>query len=144
MSTLTGANSTIFLGITGLFTTPQQLQGFDVDDVFSTTPVKSVEVKMGVDGTLSAGFVHMEKVQSFTLQGDSPSNDIFDTWAAIQESEGEAFVAFGIINLPAVSKSYAMIGGYLTSYMPIANVKKLLQPRLYEITWQNIQAAPLG
>ena len=58
--TITGSSAIVMLSIPGLFTQPQQLQGFDMDDVFDTDQIASVETKMGVDGRLSGGFVALE------------------------------------------------------------------------------------
>ena len=77
---ITSANAVLTLAIAQLFPVPQQLQGFGVDDVYDVPQIKSVEVMMGVDGVLSAGFVYVQIPQHITLQGDSASNLIFDTW----------------------------------------------------------------
>lgn len=55
MATLTSANAVLLIGINSLYTTPQQIQGFATDDAFVTEVVTPVEMKMGVDGVLSAG-----------------------------------------------------------------------------------------
>jgi hypothetical protein len=141
--TLTGANSVIMLSIAGLYPTPVQLQGFATDDVFDTDAVDSAETLMGVDGYLSAGWVATPKKQTYQLQADSPSNRIFDAWAAAQEGIGEVYVATGIIRLPAIGMSYAMTRGFLTSYKPTPAVKKIMQPRQYGITWQSVLPAPI-
>ena len=143
MATLTAANSVIFIAVTGLLTVPQQLQGFDVDDVVSTDPVSNAETRMGVDGKLSAGWVPMERKQTFSLQADSASNDLFDTWWSAEQAFREKFRAVGTIQLPSIGKTYAMINGVLGQYAPIPGVKKILQARQWVITWEDIQVAPL-
>jgi len=137
MATLTAANSVILLGVVGLFPVPQQLQGFATDDVFATDAVETVETMMGVDGGLSAGWVPT------ALQADSGSNGVFDAWYAAQEVARETFAAFGEITLPAIGKKYEMVRGFLTSYSPIPETKKVLQPRKYTLTWQRIVGTPL-
>jgi hypothetical protein len=143
MATLTGANSVITLGVVGIFNVPVQLHGFDVDDVLATAAVKSVETRMGVDGRLSGGWVATEKVQTYTLQADSESNFLFDEWVQTQEAQREAYPAFGNIILPAVGTTIALIRGFLTSYPPMPDVKKILQPRRFEITWERVLPARL-
>lgn len=143
MATLTAANSIITIGITGIFSAAQQLQGFETDDVFSTAAVVSAVTKMGVDGNLSAGWVPTEKKQTYTIQADSPSNLIFDTWATTQEAAQELFPAFGIIVLPGIGTKYAMTKGFMTSYIPVPEVKRIMQARKFEITWQSILPAPV-
>jgi hypothetical protein len=143
MATLTAANSVFLLTIIGLFNVPQQLQGFATDDMWDTDAVESAELLMGVDGVLSAGWIPTAKKQTITLQADSASNLLFDGWATAQESARELYVAGGVIRLPGVNTSYALLRGFLTSYRPLPPVKKILQPRQYGITWNSILPAPI-
>jgi len=46
---LTGANSIYTLAISSIFPSPQQLQGYAADDVFTSDPLESTETLMGVD-----------------------------------------------------------------------------------------------
>ncbi len=140
---LTGANSVILLGINGVFPVAQQLQGFAADDVFTSEMVKRVETLMGVDGILSGGFVNMEVKQTFSLQGDSPSQDLFDQWDAAQVAAQDVFTANGLITLFSVGSKWNMTKGFLTGYTPINDVKKLVQPRKFEITWQQLVRVPV-
>lgn len=140
---LTGANSIIALAIPGLFNTPQQLQGFAADDVFTTEMVRRIEVLMGVDGFLSGGFVNVEVKQSFSLQADSPSNDLFDQWDATQQQLGDPIIANGEETLLSINKSWSLTRGFLTGYTPVPEVKKIIQPRKFEITWNFVRPAPV-
>lgn len=135
---LTGATAVIQLSIAGLFPTPQQLQGFAADDVFDTDAIESAEVLMGVDGIMSAGFVFVPVPQTYTLQADSPSVFIFDQWWAAQQAAEDTFPASGVVYLTAIGAKYNMTNGVLTSWKPTPDVKKLLQPRKFRITWQRI------
>lgn len=139
---LSGANSIIMLGITGLYPTPQQLQGFAADNIFTAEMIKMVETLMGVDGILSGGFVNVEKKQTFELQGDSASNDIFDNWAAAQETLNDTYEANGVVTLTTLGKKWTMTTGFLTGYTYMPDVKKLIQPRKYEITWNKARVQP--
>ena len=139
MATITGANSTFTLAIAGLFPTPVQLKGYAADDAFATEALASAETMMGVDGILSGGFVYVEVKQTITLQADSPSTAMFDQWYAAQQQQQDVFVASGLITLPSTKLKYVMTTGFLTSYPPLPDVKKLLQPRRFGITWQSAQ-----
>lgn len=143
MATLTAANSVITLSIAGVFPAPQQLQGFDVDDVFSTEAVAPAETKMGVDGILSGGWVPTEKKVTYTLQADSASNEVFDAWNDFQQQTQEAAIAQGNVFLPGLNRIYTKTRGFLTGYTAIADVKKLVQPRKFIITWQSITRIPV-
>jgi hypothetical protein len=143
MATLTAANSVITLTIAGVFPNPQQLQGFDVDDIFSAESVSPAETKMGVDGILSGGWVATEKKLTYTLQADSPSNEVFDAWNDFQQQQQEVAIAQGSVSLVAINRIFTKTRGFLTGFVPIADAKKLLQPRKFTITWQSITRIPV-
>jgi len=136
--TLTAANSVLLISISGLFDVPQQIQGFAVEDVFDIDAIDSAETAMGVDGKLSAGWVPMPIKQSVTIQADSDSVTIFENWYSSQQAARELYFATGSIYLPAVKRKYALTKGVLQNYNPIANAKKILQPRKFMITWESI------
>lgn len=153
MGTITGANAVFTLSIAPpalaaqvsatLFAAPVQLQGFAADDAFATEPVASVETLMGVDGFLSAGFVYVPVRQNISLQADSASNDLFDLWWNSMQTTRDVYLAQGIIILTTIQKKYTLTNGSLTTYHPLADVKKLLQPRRYGITWERSSPAPV-
>lgn len=143
MKSLTSANAVLMLSITGLFPIPQQLQGFATDDVTDLADIAPAEGQMGVDGKLSAGFVHVPIVQGIMLQADSDSNDLFDAWFAAQNAAGEVYFANGILRLASVQRSFVLTKGFLSSYKPAPDAKKVLQPRKYSITWEKMVGAPL-
>jgi hypothetical protein len=143
MATLTAANVSITLTQTTLFPgAPQQLQGFGVDDVFDVDQIRLVETLMGVDGVLSAGFVFTAVAQRITLQADSASNAFFDTIGTQQYGAIDAYPINGEARLPGLQTRYVMTNGYLTGWKPAPDVKKIVQPRHYEITWAKIIPQP--
>lgn len=143
MSSITAANAVIILTVNTVFPVGQQLAGWAAEDIFDTEALDNAETMMGVDGILSAGFVFVPVKQNFALQADSPSNLIFDAWYTAQKTASELYSAQAVIHLPAVNRSYVMNNGYLTSYKPTPDAKKVLQPRKYQITWESIIPAPM-
>lgn len=142
MGTITATNAVITLTQPIIFPTPVQLKGFGPDDVYGIDSIKSVETVMGVDGVLSGGFVYTEVKQNITIQADSPSGSFFDVlWAQMQAAQ-DTYPLNGIILLPSISTKYIMTQGFLTGYVPAPGAKKTLQPRVFEITWARISAAP--
>lgn len=141
-STLTAANSVITLSIAGLFSAPQQLQGFSADNIFEIGDQTVTEVLMGVDGRLSGGFVFNAIEQTFDLQADSPSNSIFETWAAQQARNRDTYVATGVVTLKSVGTKYSLTRGFLGTLPPLPSAAKILQPRKYLIHWESVQAVP--
>jgi hypothetical protein len=143
MATLTAANAIYLLGAIGIYSTAQQLQGFEVDDAFATDAVVNAQTKMGVDGILSAGWVPMEVKQVITLQADSPSNIIFDTIYTTEQAAQEKSVLFCTIQIPGLGTKYAGLKGFMTSYIPVPDVKRIVQARKFGITWQSLLPAPI-
>jgi hypothetical protein len=140
---ITSADAVYMLGIPGVFNSPQQLQGFSTEDIFDTEAVDAAQLMMGVDGFLSGGFIFVEFKQTVSLQGDSDSNALFDTWYAAQVAAKQLFPANGTIQLPAIGRSAALTRGFLTSYTPLPDAKKVLQPRKFGITWNKIEPAAI-
>lgn len=138
MADLTGANCIYMLAVTGLYPVPQQLQGFAVDDVFSTDDITASETLMGVDGRLSGGFINVEVPQAITLQADSPSVPLFDQWYLNQKYNKKVFIANGIVILPGLGSKWTMTKGFLKGYPPIPKVGKLAGPRKFGITWESV------
>lgn len=138
MATLTSANATIFLAVAGVFPSPQQLQGFAADDVFSSESLNSAELSMGVDGRLSAGFVFVPAEWSISLQADSESNFIFDQWYNAQRVARELFPASGLVLLQTLNTKWTLTRGFLTGYVPIPDTKKKIEARTFKMTFESI------
>jgi hypothetical protein len=139
---LTAANAIFQLSIPAVFQSPQQLQGFSADDIFDTDSQEAIQAIMGVDGFLSAGFTYVETKQSITLQADSASGAIFDAWRDAEKAALNAFPASATIILPAISRKWTMVRGFLTGYKPIPGAGKVLKPRTFGITWNSNGGAP--
>lgn len=143
MRDITNANSVLMLGISGLYDTPQQLQGYSADDVFEATAVDSAETQMGVDGKMSAGFVFVPIEWSVTLMADSDSNDIFDQWYEAKKAAKAPYFSNATVLLPSINRKWAMSNGVLVSYTPMPPGKKVLMPRKFGIRWESISPAPV-
>lgn len=144
MATLTSANAAIFLQIAGLFPTPQQLQGFAVDDIFSVEKLNSAEVQMGVDGRFSAGFVFVPVKWNISLMADSESNFLFDQWYTAQQTGRELLPCSGIVLLETLNTKWTLTRGFLTGYPVMPDAKKILESRNFELTFQSITPSPAG
>lgn len=140
---ITSANAVLMLGVTGLFPTPQQIQGFAADDIYDTETLEVGETMMGVDGFLSGGFVYNPVVQGISLMADSSSAAFFDAWVAAERVIRDKYPAFGTIFLQGTGKKYAMTRGFLTSAPVLPDAKKVLQPRKFTIRWERVLPAPV-
>lgn len=138
MPSITSANAVLVISVANLFPTPVQLQQFAADDIYTIDPLPAAEVVMGVDGRLSAGFVYAPVVQGISLQADSASNVLFDTWWAAERQARDKFFATGTITLTSIGRKYAMTQGALTTYPAIPDGARVLRPRKFHITWESI------
>jgi hypothetical protein len=141
-NSITSANALLFLSVTNLFTTPQQIQQFSADDIYDMPSIRSSEVSMGIDGTLSGGFVFVAIPQTLMLQANSPSNSFFEQWWLAQQVAEDVYIAGGSITLNSLGEKWTMTRGFLTGYTPAPRAGRILQPRRYEISWNKVVPAP--
>lgn len=141
--TITSANSKFSLIIPGLFDAPQLLQGYATDDAFTADDVDTAQVEVGVDGLMSAGYTPFITPMSVTFQANSISIDLFEQWLEAEKVIREKLPANGSILVRSVGKQYTLTTGVLTKVPQIVKAKKVLGPRTFGITWQNITPSPV-
>jgi hypothetical protein len=130
------------LGVTGVYDTPVQIQGFAADNVFDADPPEIAETHMGIDGRLSAGFIHKEVSMKIHLEADSESTDFFDQWYTASKTNQDVYFAFGNITLVATGKTYNMTRGVLKGPHVIPSAGKTLKAQEYAIVWESVEVAP--
>lgn len=140
--TITAANSSFVLGVATVFPVAQIIQGYATDDAFTTEASDNAEVRIGVDGRISAGWVPYLTPMVIHLQADSPSADIFDAWIAAEDAARDKFAAIATIILPGPGKKYALTKGFLRRLVKIPSARKVLEPRDFTIEWGNIFVSP--
>jgi hypothetical protein len=143
MKTLTTANSVFALAINSLYPVAQILQGYAADDAFSADDIAPAEILMGVDGHMSAGYTPVPVPMNIMLQADSDSNQLFDDWFNAMQNARDVYFATGIVTLQGTNEKWALTRGILTSYKPMPDAKKLLQPRKFVITWESATKSPV-
>ena len=134
---ITSANSVYMLSVATIFASPVILQGYAADDAFTTASQRVAEVQLGVDGTAASGFVYALVEQEISFLANSPSTALFDQWYQAQLQAKDVYIASGSIRLPGLGQKWTMTNGTLTSFMPIPDAKRVLQPRKFGITWQS-------
>ncbi len=145
MASITSANAIITLTIPGLFSIPQQLQGFSADNIYDMATQEIVQTMMGVDGKLSGGFVFNPIEQTFDLMADSASKSRFSKHGPQRSAKPRTFILRnGETTLISVNKSYICNNGFLLSLPPAPSAGRVLQPRKYVIRWESIQAVRLN
>jgi hypothetical protein len=141
-SSITSANAVFLLSVTGLFSSPQRLQGWSVDEAFSSEQVENKEVKLGVDALMSVGWVPVLIKVPLSFMADSPSLDIFDLWFNTENQNQETLYANGTLVSEALQKSWTLSNGVLSKYTPIPEAKKTFDAQRMELTFQSSVAAP--
>lgn len=143
MATLTTANSVLTLKVPNLFDIPVLIQGYATDDAFATEEVESAQNEMGVDGNLSSGYTPYPVPLTIHLQANSASNNIFDAWIAAEASAREKYAADATILIQGTGGLYTFSTGYLTKFVRMPEAKKILQPRQFQIYFQDCSLAPV-
>ena len=143
MATLTAANSVIMLIIPGLYPVPQQIEGFAADDVMTMESYQPVETLMGVDGHLSGGWVPVPKPMTISIQAQyQPSRSPSRPGTRRSRRSREVYTADALITFPRSTSSTPARG--LPDRLPAgADVRRILQPRRFQITWESILSAPI-
>ncbi len=142
MATLTVANSSINLSFEGLFdATP--LQGYTADNIFDVADLSNAEVVMGIDGKLSYAWKPAPVVQTFSLQANSPSCQMFDTAYDTEQTNKEKLRVQAVIAMPGQGLNYTMANGVVTTWNVMPSAHAMAQPRKFTITWESRSASPL-
>lgn len=141
--TITAANAVFTLAVPNLFDVPVNLQGFSADDIFSTDVMASAETSMGVDGRLSAGYVHVPVTQGVSLQADSDSNDFFEQWWQAMQLNQDVYFSEGVVVLLSVNRTWTLTKGVLTGFPPMPDAGRTLRARRFGLTWEKVSPAPI-
>lgn len=153
MSTITSANSSLIITprlagvlsglLPALVGAGFPIQGYASDDAFTFEQTDSAEVRKGVDGIMSAGWLPRLTKQPITLQADSPSIKFFETLIGASDTQREIIFLDGILTLQSIGTTYALVKGVLSRITAVPPAKKVLEPVSYEITWDLVQPAPV-
>lgn len=132
---ITSASAVFLIVIPGVYPTPTQLQEFAVDEAFDIEEVEAAVVQTGVDGIGVAGWVPRTYKMPIVLLASSTSKQVFADWIDAQDVNNEVIYASATITIPATKTRFSCAQGSLTRFSRMPNVRRVLQPRRYEITW---------
>ena len=135
--TITAANSTFYLTVTGLYDSPVKIEGYSTDAMVGAEAISPVVAEMGVDGHLSFGWTPTPTAVTVTLAADSPSRQTMDDWVTYQDAKGEVMVCSAEFSLPGIGRKYIGTRGAITSAPPMPGANKTLQPTAYTITFES-------
>ena len=144
IGSITAANVVFTLSVATLYTTPQSIQQFDVDDAVDSETVENAEVIKGVDGFMSAGWKPTLPKLNVTLMANSPSNAIFDNWFQQEQTNRTKYLAQGVISLPGIGTQFTLLNAYLMTYMHMPPVKGTLKARKHVLILDDIPYTPIA
>lgn len=138
MSTLTAANCAFALAITNLYTTPQTLTGFNLDDSFSSNAIETKESQMDLRGGGHFGYKPAFVDLSMLILPDTPDMIIFQTWVNAEAALKDVLTCNGSIQIPSIGMKYTITNGALWSHKLLPDVKKILQPMPFVIRCESV------
>ena len=140
---ITSANTTFTITIAGLFSAPQQIQQYKVEDAFDSEAVNNGEIVKGVDNFIAAGWLPTLPKLNVSLMANSPSNDIFDQWFQEEQQQMNKLIGQGIITVPGISTQYTLINAYLSDFMHVPGAKKTMEGRKFSLILDDISYSPI-
>lgn len=138
MATITSANSVFSIAIDPIYPSAVTLQGYGVDDAFSSESIEKTLMQIGVDGQPALAYVYRTTNITVNLQSNSPSIEIFNRWANTMDSIREALPCNAVIELPALGKRYVLSIGALTGYTPVPTTTEYINDISFTITFSKI------
>ncbi|MGO4743975.1 phage tail fiber protein [Serratia quinivorans] len=141
-NTITSADSTYALSVTNLYPTAQVLQGYAADAMFAVSDTDYAVTVRGADGKLSAGFVFGQYIQTITIMPDSPSREIFETWAQTSRTAIAVFRCNATIIMPAIGRKFTLTNGVLLRSRLHPDANRVLQAVPYQVEWESVTSEP--
>ena len=141
-NTITSADATYALSVTNLYPTAQVLQGYAADAMFAVSDTDYAMTVRGADGKLSAGFVFGQYIQTITIMPDSPSREIFETWAQTSRTAIAVFRCNATIIMPAIGRKFTLTNGVLLRSRLHPDANRVLQAVPYQVEWESVTSEP--
>lgn len=137
LKTITSANATLFVTVDGLWSGPQQLEGFGTDSAVEQDDFTPGVAEKGVDGKMSVGWVPTVKVIKLTFAADSPSLALMADWLDAQEKAREVMPCAMTFNVPSIKRAYTGTKGVITGGGNMPNAQQTLKSRQFTITFES-------
>ena len=135
--TITSADAIMQLVALGVYDSPQRIQGFSTDNMWTSDAKQTAEFQMGADGKLSAGFVFAPTRISVTLQADSESIDFFDQVAQVEQQKKKKIEIRGVVTIPGIRKKFALQKFYMENWQPLPGAGRVLAPRPFALVGES-------
>lgn len=135
MATITAASATFTLSVDTLFPVPQVLQGYAVNDAFTSEDAEIAETQIGVDGVVVSGWLPRLTPMDITFLASSDSVSIFEQWMLAMDNIQDILYGTGTIAYPAVGKVYYLNQGTLSRVSMLPSARRVLEQRRFRVTW---------
>lgn len=144
--TITSANIVLTINVPDVLATPITIQQFGTDEAVEVDAIDIAETMIGVDGKMSAGLLPAITPMKITLQADSDSISLFETWDATQKATGNSllFATNAVYIQPGTKKIYNFTKGALKNIARVPSAKKVLQQVTFLIHWESFQVSPFA
>lgn len=144
MADITSNDVVFMISVPLVLPVPQRIQGFAVDDIFDVDDVDATDTMMGADGKLSGGVILSAIPMNITLQSDSDSLSFFEAWYYAQRLNRSTYAAQATVTFPSNGRVFALTKGFLSRFKPMPDAKRVLNPRKFRLTWEDVTVAPVG
>lgn len=125
---ITSANASLVLTAEEILPSGVALQCFSTDQSFSQSETTVVEDRMGVDGSLAAGWIPAIKTVQVSLEAGSPSTVYLDMLARAMENNKRIYACTLVATVPSIRKIYTWTKGVLKTGTLVNSGKKVLDP----------------
>ena len=130
--TLTATDAIVAVSVQGLFSVPQIVDGFEIDNAWQLSDTTIAQTVMTLDGELTGGYV--PSIVDFTVNilPTSNSKQFFDVWMQNSRQNQTMFKGLFNITIPALSANYTLSNVILVTGKVLPNVNSILQPVSYK------------
>ena len=139
MSGNVGSSDVIFMISVDALAIVHQVQGYAEGDAFDFDAATVAVNLMGVDNKKSSARVPVLRNQHIHLQADSPSFDVFNLIETMSEVNNTTYQITGVVTMPSIGKSFALLNGTLTDFPTMPAAKQYLQPIDFTIVWESVK-----
>lgn len=125
---ITAANSVIVLSCEELYPAGIQLQNYSADQSITQADEEFAVTRMGVDGSMAAGYVPAIKSVTIAIEPFSPSCEALDTIYRASQSNRRPYKCTLSVTIPGLGKSLTYNNGVLKSWKLSPDNRQTLDP----------------
>lgn len=136
---ITSANSIMTIQADPIIPQPVQLQNFGTDQLATIDEQTLAEARMGVDGGLAVGYTPQPFQFSFTLEANSPSQEVMFNLSGATRANRRTYDVTITLDCPSLKQRYIFERGALISASVMPNPKKTHEPTNWKFTFATVR-----